>query len=64
MTTLYLNRRNNGRRQNGGEPASEKVLPLGGNWCWDADPFQVTEETKAMVMRTICYLLNSFLHRL
>ncbi len=35
---------------------------LDGDWCWDADPFQVTEETKAMVMRNICYLLNSFLH--
>ena len=28
---------------------------LDGDWCWDADPFQVTEETKAMVMRNICY---------
>lgn len=35
---------------------------LDGDWCWDADPFQVTEETKAMVMRNICYLLNGFLH--
>lgn len=35
---------------------------LDGDWCWDADPFQVTEETKAMVVRNICYLLNSFLH--
>ena len=35
---------------------------LDGDWCWDADPFQVTEETKAMVMRNICFLLNSFLH--
>ena len=35
---------------------------LGGDWCWDASPFQVTEETKAMVTDNICYLLNSFLH--
>lgn len=35
---------------------------LDGDWCWDADPFQVTEETKSMVIRNICYLLNSFLH--
>lgn len=35
---------------------------LDGDWCWDASPFQVTEETKAMVIRNICYLLNSFLH--
>lgn len=34
---------------------------LDGDWCWDASPFQVTEETKAMVLRNICYLLNSFL---
>lgn len=34
---------------------------LDGDWCWDASPFQVTEETKAMVIRNICYLLNSFL---
>ena len=44
----------------------KKELPnsvfLDGDWCWDADPFQVTEETKAMVMRNIRYLLNSFLH--
>ena len=34
---------------------------LDGDWCWDASPFQVTEETKAMVTNNICYLLNSFL---
>ena len=30
---------------------------LDGDWCWDADPFQVTKETKAMVLRNICYML-------
>ena len=35
---------------------------LDGDWCWDADPFQVTDETKEMVMDNICYLLNNFLH--
>ena len=35
---------------------------LDGDWCWDASPFQVTEETKAMVTDNICYLLNNFLH--
>ena len=35
---------------------------LDGDWCWDASPFQVTEETKKMVMENICYLLNQFLH--
>ena len=32
----------------------KKELPnsvfLDGDWCWDADPFQVTEETKTMVL--------------
>ena len=27
---------------------------LDGDLCWDADPFQVTEETKKMVMQNIC----------
>ena len=35
---------------------------LDGDWCWDASPFQVTEETKAMVTDNICHLLNNFLH--
>ena len=34
---------------------------LDGEWCWDASPFQVTDETKAMVTNNICYLLNNFL---
>ena len=35
---------------------------LDGDWCWDSNPFQVTDETKSMVMDNICYLLNNFLH--
>lgn len=35
---------------------------LDGDWCWDADPFQVTEETKSMVESNICYILNNFIH--
>jgi len=35
---------------------------LDGDWCWDSDPFQVTEETKRMVLKNICFLLNQFLH--
>lgn len=35
---------------------------LDGDWCWDANPFQVTDETKTMVAHNICYLLNSFIH--
>lgn len=35
---------------------------LDGDWCWDAHPFQVTEETKNMVMSNICFMLNQFIH--
>ena len=28
---------------------------LDGDWCWDASPFQVTDETKAMVTNNICF---------
>lgn len=34
---------------------------LDGDWCWDADPFQVTEETQRMVLDNICHLLGNFL---
>lgn len=34
---------------------------LDGDWCWDMHPFQVTEETKEMVMQNICFLLNNFI---
>lgn len=34
---------------------------LDGDWCWDANPFQVTEETKRMVLDNICHLLNNFI---
>jgi len=34
---------------------------LDGDWCWDAKPFQVTDETKSMVMDNICCLLNNFI---
>ena len=34
---------------------------LDGDWCWDMEPFRVNEETKAMVMENICFLLNNFL---
>lgn len=35
---------------------------LDGDWCWYAHPFQVTEETKKMVIQNICFLLNQFIH--
>ena len=34
---------------------------LDGDWCWDSSPFQVTDETKVMVIRNICAVLNNFL---
>ncbi len=44
----------------------KRALPnsvfLDGDWCWDASPFQVTSETKAMVLNNICAVLNNFLH--
>lgn len=65
MKTLYLI---GGTMGVGKTTVSEQLkrdLPrsvfLDGDWCWDASPFQVTEETKAMVIDNICYLLNNFL---
>jgi broad-specificity NMP kinase len=44
----------------------KKELPncvfLDGDWCWDANPFLVNEETKKMVMQNICFMLNQFIH--
>ena len=34
---------------------------LDGDWCWDMDPFKVTEETKELVLDNIAYVLNSFI---
>lgn len=34
---------------------------LDGDWCWDAHPFVVNEETKKMVMQNICFVLNNFI---
>lgn len=39
----------------------DHAVMLDGDWCWDADPFQVTEETKAIVLDNICYVLNNFI---
>ena len=39
----------------------DRSVFLDGDWCWDMEPFQVNEETKAMVMENICFLLNNFL---
>lgn len=39
----------------------DRSVFLDGGWCWDAHPFQVTAETKEMVLQNICALLNNFL---
>lgn len=39
----------------------DKSVMLDGDWCWDMNPFTVTDETKAMVMDNICYMLNNFI---
>ena len=39
----------------------QNAVFLDGDWCWDAHPFTVTEETKAMVIDNICHLLGNFL---
>ncbi|MCL2773640.1 MAG: AAA family ATPase [Oscillospiraceae bacterium] len=42
-----------------------KLLPncvfLDGDWCWYADPWTVTDETKRMMYNNTGYLLTSFL---
>ena len=42
-----------------------KLLPeavmLDGDWCWQMDPFRVTEQRKEMVIGNITHLLGSFL---
>lgn len=34
---------------------------LDGDWCWDASPFQVTNETKGVVLDNITHVLNNFI---
>ena len=66
MKTLYLIGGTMGVGKTTVCRALKKELPnavfLDGDWCWDADPFQVTEETKEMVLRNICFMLNNFIH--
>ena len=65
MKTLYLIGGTMGVGKTAVSQQLKKDLPcsvfLDGDWCWDADPFLVTEETKAMVIDNICHLLNNFL---
>lgn len=66
MKTLYLIGGTMGVGKTTVSKKLKEILPnsvfLDGDWCWDANPFQVTEETKRMVINNICYLLNNFLH--
>lgn len=43
----------------------QRLLPknvfLDGDWCWNMNPFIVTEETKTMVVENISFLLNGFI---
>ena len=39
----------------------DNCVYLDGDWCWDADPFVVTDATKEMVTDNICHLLNNFI---
>ena len=38
-----------------------KAVFLDGDWCWYANPWQVTKETETMAMTNMSYLLNSYL---
>ena len=39
----------------------DRSVFLDGDWCWDMEPFQVTEETKALALDNVCYLLGNFI---
>ncbi|MEA4955986.1 MAG: AAA family ATPase [Pseudoflavonifractor sp.] len=65
MKTLYLISGTMGVGKTETCQKLKSVLPesvfLDGDWCWDMHPFQVTEETKTLVVDNICYLLYNFL---
>lgn len=39
----------------------EPGVYLDGDWCWNMNPFQVTDETRAMVLDNITFMLSRFL---
>lgn len=43
-------------------PLLQPGVFLDGDWCWNMEPFQVTEETRQMVMENCAFLLRQFLH--
>jgi broad-specificity NMP kinase len=43
----------------------DKLKPgiyLDGDWCWNMNPFIISEENKAMVLDNITHLLKNYLH--
>lgn len=65
MKTLYLIGGPMGVGKTATARALNRSLPasvmLDGDWCWAADPFVVTDETKAVVMDNIAHVLGNFL---
>ncbi len=65
MKDLYLIGGTMGVGKTATSQCLKRLLPgsvfLDGDWCWDMDPFLVTDETKQMVIKNIAFLLNSFL---
>lgn len=58
----------NGTMGSGETVTSQKLFKLfqpsvflDGDWCWNMNPFIVNEETKQLVLKNICFLLNSFI---
>lgn len=65
MKTLYLIGGTMGVGKTATARCLRDLLPhavmLDGDWCWDARPFVVTDETRALVLDNICHLLGNFL---
>ena len=43
----------------------ERLAPcvyLDGDWCWTMRPYSITQETRALVLDNICFVLDRFLH--
>ena len=36
---------------------------LDGDWCWNMNPFVISEENKSMVINNITYLFKSYLNK-
>ena len=63
MKTIYLIGGTMGVGKTTVSQQLKKKLPnsvfLDGDWCWDADPFQVTEETKVDTVNKNVYEIVS-----